>query len=80
MNIGERATALAHQHRREEVLARATGALQRMAGCDEDELVPGQEVAWLLAAAMVQPVINGGAPRVVTRTMDDGVQLKDGIG
>lgn len=80
MNIGERATMIAHQYRRDEVLDEAQRALFRITSTDASELVGGHDVAWLLAAAMLKDTINGSGPRVVTRIMDDGVRIKDGIG
>lgn len=80
MNIGEFATALVLRHSREHTLAEADSVLRRVLGSNADELVPGRDVARLLATAMYDGLVNGSRPRVVTRVMDDGLQLKDGIG
>jgi hypothetical protein len=79
MNIGEKATILARSYSREDVLARANEMLTNVAYLEVDELVSGHAVAWLLAAAMVKTVING-APRIITRVMDDGVPVTDRLG
>lgn len=80
MNIGERATALAREFSREQVLGNAQAALRRVSATEAGELVAGHDVAWLLAAAMLKSTINGGAPRVITRVMDDGCAVADKLG
>lgn len=80
MNIGERATALAYSQSREEVLDGATRAIEELANQPVSELVPGESVARILAAAIVRTRLNGGPGRVVTRVMDDGVRISDQIG
>lgn len=80
MNIGERAEVIARTYGRQVVLDLAGIALRSVAEIPAAELVPGESVARIIAAALVRSKINGGEPRVVTRVLDDGCALSDQAG
>ena len=79
MNIGEKAMTIAHSHAREEVLERAACVVARICIEPCDGLVAAHDVAWLVAAGLVKTVVNG-APRIITKILDDAVKLTDRIG
>lgn len=81
MNIGERATILTQTRAYNEVIEGAAKVLREMLPHDEHDVIPGGDVAWILAASMLRSRLNGApGPRVHKVIMDDGIAMHDEIG